>query len=118
MIKLMLVALDAARLSMYITVNYKLIDVGLGDWNMLSVALLTGNIELLRTLDDKAYKRVYTAISVALNLSFVDLRSVAKLTDVNPKSKNKPLLLKHIQAALNNLSVYRGSTTYTENTAT
>ncbi|KAK2731779.1 hypothetical protein CKAH01_19050 [Colletotrichum kahawae] len=38
-------------------------------------------------------------------------------SDVNPKSKNKPLLLKHLQAALANLSVYRDSTAYAENTA-
>ncbi|KAF4883690.1 hypothetical protein CGCF415_v015725 [Colletotrichum fructicola] len=99
---------------------------------------------LLRTLDDEAYKRVYTAVSAAPNLSFVDLkrflrpkrpetetavrvlhhvvswidsRSAAELADVNPKSKNKPLLLEHLQAALDNLSAYRDSTAYAENTA-
>ncbi|KAK2741392.1 hypothetical protein CKAH01_18506 [Colletotrichum kahawae] len=122
-------------------------DVGLGDWDMLcdntsSAPRRMGG--LLRTLDDEAYKRVYTAVSAAPNLSFVDLkrflrpkrletetvvcvlyyvvswidsRSAAELADVNPKSKNKPLLLEHLQAALANLSAYRDSTAYAENTA-
>ncbi|KAK2736405.1 hypothetical protein CKAH01_18908 [Colletotrichum kahawae] len=46
-------------------------DVGLGDWDMLAPRRMGG---LLRTLDDEAYKRVYTAVSAAPNLSFVDLK--------------------------------------------
>ncbi|KAK2738512.1 hypothetical protein CKAH01_18756 [Colletotrichum kahawae] len=81
---------------------------------------------LHRTLDNKAYKRVYTAISAAPNLSFVNHKrflypkrlETETAVHINPKSKNKPLLLKYLQATLANLSAYRDSTAYAENTAT
>ncbi|KAL3291019.1 hypothetical protein RB213_002123 [Colletotrichum asianum] len=60
---------------------------------------------LLDTLDDAIYRAV-------------DRTSAVKLESVNPKLKNKPQLLEHLQDALNSLSSSRGnSSSFPANTA-
>ncbi|KAK2039048.1 hypothetical protein LZ31DRAFT_635003 [Colletotrichum somersetense] len=91
---------------------------------------------LLKTIDDATYRKVCQAIWTAPDLAFVDLkrlfcskrletetavwvlhhvigwihhRSAVDLKNVNPKSKNKPQLVHHLQTALDGLRLSRGS---------
>ncbi|KAL0929278.1 uncharacterized protein CTRU02_215819 [Colletotrichum truncatum] len=94
-------------------------------------------VGLLETLDDSNYREVCRAVWAVPSLEFVDLRrflrskkpeteaavrilqhviswihhaSAVDLAMVNPKSKNKPQLLKYLQAALDSLGMSRGMT--------
>ncbi|KAL3290979.1 hypothetical protein RB213_002099 [Colletotrichum asianum] len=96
---------------------------------------------LLDTLDDAMYRAVCQAVWNRTDLHFADLKqllrnrrpeteaavralqhvdraSAVELESVNPKLKNKPQLLEHLQDALNNLSSSRGdSSGFPANTA-
>uniref|UniRef100_L2FHL0 Uncharacterized protein n=1 Tax=Colletotrichum fructicola (strain Nara gc5) TaxID=1213859 RepID=L2FHL0_COLFN len=115
-------------------------DLGLDDWSRLASGLqggketsgtaagrtsttqdvveaifFTGNGDrrvagLLETLDDAMYR--------AHVIGWVDRASAVELESVNPKLKNKPQLLEHLQDALDSLSSSRGdSSGFPANTA-
>ncbi|KAL3290673.1 hypothetical protein RB213_009691 [Colletotrichum asianum] len=108
--------------------------------DVVKAIFFTGNSDrrvasLLDTLDDAMYRAVYQAVWNRTDLHFADLKqllhnrrpeteaavdraSAVELKSVNPKLKNKPQLLEHLQDALDSLSSSRGnSSSFPANTA-